>query len=55
MTQDDFKTVYISKIAPGEEKDVQRKENSKNKVVDVDNDQYEVVDTSYVSIQIKQK
>ncbi|XP_025411109.1 receptor-type tyrosine-protein phosphatase N2 isoform X2 [Sipha flava] len=55
LTQDDFKTVYISKIAPGEEKDIQRKENSKNKMLDVDNDQYEVVDTSYVSIQIKQK
>lgn len=53
LTQDDFKTIYVSKIAPEEEKDVQRKE--KNKMVDLDDDQYEVVDTSYVYIKLKQK
>lgn len=53
LTQDDFKTVYVSKIAPEEEKDAQRKE--KNKAVDLDDDQYEVVDTSYVYIKLKQK
>lgn len=53
LTQDDFKTVYVSKIAPQEEKDAQRKE--KNKIDDFDNDQYEVVDTSYVYIRLKQK
>lgn len=53
LTQDDFKTVYVSKITPDAENDDHRKENPKNK--DVDNDQYEVVDTSYVCIKLKQK
>lgn len=55
LTRDDFKTIYVSKVAADEEKDVPRKENSKNKVPDEDNDQYEVVDTSYVCIRLKQK
>lgn len=53
LTQDDFKTIYVSKIAPEEEKDAQGKD--KNKMVDLNDDQYEVVDTSYVYIKLKQK
>lgn len=53
LTEDDFKTTYVSKISPAEEKEVLSK--VKNKMVDLDNDQYEVVDTSYVSIQLKQR
>lgn len=55
LTQDDFKTVYVSKISPAEEKEVSNKEPIKNKMIDLDNDQYEVVDTSYVTVHLKHK
>lgn len=55
LTQDDFKTIYASKNTPDEEKDEQKKEKTKNKMDDPDNDQYEVVDTSYVCIRLKNK
>lgn len=55
LTQEDFKTTYVSKIAPEKNNDVLKKETDKNKMVDLANDQYEVVDTSYVYIQLKQK
>lgn len=54
LTQEDFKTIYVNKIAPDDEKQVPKKEKSKNKM-NLDNDQYEVVDTSYVCIRLKQK
>jgi len=55
LTQDDFKTVYTSKIIPNEEKDVSGKEIAKSKMVELDNDPYEVVDSTYVCIRLKQK
>jgi hypothetical protein len=55
LTQDDFKVTYVSKLAPGEEKDGQKKEKTKDKMNDTDNDNYEVVDTSYVCIRLKEK
>jgi len=55
LTQDDFKTVYASKIIPEEEKEVSDKVTTKNKMVELDNDQYEVVDSTYVCIRLKQK
>lgn len=54
LTRDDFKTVYASKIIP-EEKEVADKVTTKNKIVELDNDQYEVVDSTYVCIRLKQK
>ncbi|CAI6345551.1 unnamed protein product [Macrosiphum euphorbiae] len=55
LTQDDFKTIYVSKITPEEEKYGQKKEKTKDKMDDTDNDNYEVVDTSYVCIRLKDK
>jgi len=52
LTQDDFKTIYVSKITPEEEKYGKKKEKTKD---DIDNDNYEVVDTSYVCIRLKEK
>uniref|UniRef100_A0A2S2PF96 Receptor-type tyrosine-protein phosphatase N2 n=1 Tax=Schizaphis graminum TaxID=13262 RepID=A0A2S2PF96_SCHGA len=54
LTQDDFKVIYASKLTP-EEKDGQKKEKTKDKMNDTDNDNYEVVDTSYVCIRLKDK
>lgn len=55
LTQDDFKTVYASKVLPEEEKDGSNKEVTKNKMVELNNDHYEVVDSTYVCIRLKQK
>ncbi|KAL4119796.1 hypothetical protein QTP88_012564 [Uroleucon formosanum] len=55
FTQGDFKTIYVSKNTPEEEKYGQKKEKTKDKIDDTDNDNYEVVDTSYVCIRLKQK
>lgn len=55
FTQDDFKTIYVGKNTPEEEKYGQKKEKTKDKIDDTDNDNYEVVDTSYVCIRLKQK
>lgn len=55
LTQDDFKTIYVSKITPEEEKHGQKNEKTKDKMDDTDNDNYEVVDTSYVCIRLKEK
>jgi len=55
LTEDDFKTIYVSKITPEEEKYGQKKEKTKDKMDDTDNDNYEVVDTSYVCIRLKDK
>ncbi|XP_015363524.1 PREDICTED: receptor-type tyrosine-protein phosphatase N2 isoform X3 [Diuraphis noxia] len=55
LTQDDFKTTYVSKITPEEEKYGQKKEKTQDKMNDTDNDNYEVVDTSYVCIRLKEK
>lgn len=52
LTQDDFKITYMSKITPEEDKYGQKKEKTKD---DTDNDNYEVVDTSYVCIRLKEK
>ncbi|XP_050543023.1 receptor-type tyrosine-protein phosphatase N2 [Daktulosphaira vitifoliae] len=50
-TQNDFKTVYYSKIAPDKINSINQKEN-KPKLID--DDHYDIVDTSYVYIQIKE-
>lgn len=55
FSQGDFEVNYVSKIAPEKENDVRRKYAAKNKMVDLANDQYEVVDTSYAFVQLKQK
>jgi len=55
LTQDDFKTIFVSKITPEEEKHGQKNENTKDKTDDTDDDNYEVVDTSYVCIRLKEK
>lgn len=55
LTQDDFQTIYVSKIAPEEEKDVPKKQTARNRMTAADNDKYEVVDTSYVCVRLKQK
>jgi len=55
LTQDDFKTTYVSKITPEEEKFGQKKEMTKDKMDDTDDDNYEVVDTSYICIRLKEK
>jgi len=55
LTEDYFKTTYFDDITPEkEQKDGQKKENKKDKM-DTDNDHYEVVDTSYICIKLKEK
>lgn len=54
LTKDDFKTVYFNKITSDEQFN-QRKETNKDKVVDLANDQYEVVASSYICVKINKK
>lgn len=55
LSQDDFKTTFVSKMTPSEDKDGPKKDANKNKLVYIDDDQYEVVDTSYIDVRLVQK
>lgn len=54
LTQNDFKTIYVSKITPEKSNTLDEKE-SKSKLLNLPNDHYDVVDTSYVYVKIKEK